>query len=44
MFAKRMLMKMQMNSFRTHSEHFCSVLGTLTWNLRPQPVEDPRCS
>ncbi|CAH1986620.1 unnamed protein product [Acanthoscelides obtectus] len=39
MFAKQMLMKMHTNSFRTHSEHFFQVLGTLSWNLRPQHVE-----
>ncbi|CAH1990676.1 unnamed protein product [Acanthoscelides obtectus] len=26
MFAEQMLMKMQANSFRTHSEHFCKIL------------------
>ncbi|CAH1954603.1 unnamed protein product [Acanthoscelides obtectus] len=26
MFADQMLMKMQTNSFRTHSEHFCKFL------------------
>ncbi|CAH2005754.1 unnamed protein product [Acanthoscelides obtectus] len=27
MFAEQMLMKMQTNSFRTHSEHFCRFLA-----------------
>ncbi|CAH1967275.1 unnamed protein product [Acanthoscelides obtectus] len=26
MFVEQMLMKMQTNSFRTHSEHFCKFL------------------
>ncbi|CAH1975285.1 unnamed protein product [Acanthoscelides obtectus] len=27
MFAEQMLMKMQTNSFRTHTEHFCKFLA-----------------
>ncbi|CAH1962416.1 unnamed protein product [Acanthoscelides obtectus] len=38
-----MLMKMQTNSFRTHSDISASPWHVFL-NLRPQPVEDPRCS
>ncbi|CAH2012050.1 unnamed protein product [Acanthoscelides obtectus] len=44
MFAEQMLMKMQTNSFRTHSEHFSKFLARCPGICVNNLSEDPRCS